>query len=198
MSSSDAPEWLREDIKTKDINSPNNIRRHDDDNDSQPYENIELGHTSKVVTISTDGEPKHKKIVQMTFKIVNMGACVMEAACGALGIAHTKSVKETALVFVGLYMILFAAIIFLYEMIQIRPCGYIDEVWKKNFGFLYGVGGKCCFIIFMGILAFGISEPIYDMAMSTGVLVAFWGFIQGVLYWKFPEYFDQKEKYVPH
>ena len=48
-------------------------------------------------------------------------------------------------------MILFAAIIFLYELIQIRPCGYIDEVWKKNFGFLYGVGGKCCFIIFMGI-----------------------------------------------
>jgi len=198
--SSDAPEWLREDIKTKDINSPNNIRdkyRHEIDDDGQQYENVELGH-SKVVTISTDGEPKHKKIVQMVFKIVNMAACVMEAACGALGIAHTKSVKETALVFVGLYMILFAAIIFLYEMIQIRPCGYIDEVWKKNFGFLYGVGGKCCFIIFMAVLAFGISEPIYDMAMSTGVLVAFWGFIQGVLYWKFPEYFDQKEKYVPH
>ena len=198
MSSSDEPEWLREDIKTKDINSPNNIRDKYRHEDVDQYESVELGHTSKVVTISTDGEPKHKKIVQMAFKLVNMAACVMEAACGALGIARTKSVQETALVFVGLYMILFAAIIFLYEMIQIRPCGYIDEVWKKNFGFLYGVGGKCCFIIFMGILAFGISEPIYDMAMSTGVLVAFWGFIQGVLYWKFPEYFDQKEKYVPH
>jgi hypothetical protein len=126
-----------------------------------------------------------------------MGLCIMEAACGALGIANTTSVKDTALVFVGLYMILFAAIIFLYELIQIRPCGYIDEVWKKNFGFLYGQGGKSLFIIFMAILAFGISEP-KAMAISTGVLVLFAGVMQGVIYWKWPEYFDQKEKYVPH
>lgn len=203
MSSHDEPEWLRDDIKSptsKDLSNANNIRdkyRNDIDDDSQHYDNVELGNTTKVITTSTN-EPKNKKLIQIVFKIVNMAACVMEAACGALGIGQTSSVAETAYVFVGLYMILFAGIIFLYELIQIRPCGYVDEVWKKNFGFLYGVGGKCCFVIFMGILAFGLSEKIYAMSMSTGILIAVWGFLQGVVYWKFPEFFDVKDKYVPH
>jgi hypothetical protein len=78
-------------------------------------------------------------------------------------------------------------------------CGYIDEVWKKNFGFLYGVGGKSLFIIFMAILAFGIDEPkVKAMAISTGVIVLFGGVVQGIIYWKWPEYFDKKEKFVPH
>lgn len=199
MSDTDTPEWLREDTKKSNTSTAirDKYKNELDDKDIQQYDNVELGHTTRVIAPSGH-EPKHKKLVQMVFKFVNMGICVMEAATGAMGISNANSVKDTALVFVGLYMILFAAIIFLYELIQIRPCGYIDEVWKKNFGFLYGVGGKCCFIIFMAVLAFGISEPIYALAMSTGIIITFWGVLQGVVYFKFPEYFDVKEKYVPH
>lgn len=196
--SSSTPAWLLDDIK--DVDNASSIRdKYKNDLDNDQYENVELGHTTRVVTTSTIGEPKHKNIVSMIFKIVNMGLCVMEAACGGLGIVHATSIKDTALVFIGLYMILFAAIIFLFELIQIRPCGYIDEVWKKNFGFLYGVGGKSLFIIFMAILAFGIDEPkVKAMAISTGVIVLFGGVVQGIIYWKWPEYFDKKEKFVPH
>ena len=63
-----------------------------------------------------------------------------------MGVALAQGVNDTANVFVGLYMILFAAILFTYEIIQIRPCQWIDDVYKKNFGFLYGTVTKSLYM----------------------------------------------------
>jgi hypothetical protein len=110
----------------------------------------------------------------------------------------------------------------LYEILQIYPCTGVDTFYKKNFGFLYGMAGKCGFIVFMALLCFGLVTPneanttststttdisnakglniqtqAQQLAVATGVLVGLWGIIQYICYWKLPQFFDQKEKFRP-
>jgi hypothetical protein len=116
-----------------------------------------------------------------------MGAAVMMAAVGALGIKDASSVNDTGLVFIGLYMQIFAAILFCHESIQIRPCEALDNFYKRNFGFLYGPNGKGAYLILYalpaylslrltssfystGVMAFGIQSP-RPLAIATGVVV---------------------------
>jgi hypothetical protein len=56
---------------------------------------------------------------------------------GVLGIGTSKSISDTSTVIIGLYMILFAAMSGIFEIIQIYPCSMIDNVYKKNFGKLH-------------------------------------------------------------
>ena len=71
-----------------------------------------------------------------------MGISVMMAATGALVVAKADGVDDTGIVFIGLYMCLFAAILFCYELIQIKPIEKLDGIYKENFGFLYGPNGR--------------------------------------------------------
>ena len=63
------------------------------------------------------------------------------------GIAGSDSINDSAVVFVGLYMILFSAILVGYELAQCRPASSLDNLLKKNVGFLYGPIGKSVYII---------------------------------------------------
>ncbi len=83
----------------------------------------------------------------MSCTIINMGLSVMMAATGALGVGSADTASESGTAFTGIYMVLFAAILFIYELIQIRPCESFDMLWKKNFGFLYGPNGKALYMI---------------------------------------------------
>jgi hypothetical protein len=91
--------------------------------------------------------PPYKTPVQITITVFMMGAAVMMAAVGALGIKDAGSINDTGLVFIGLYMEIFAAILFCHESIQIRPCDALDNFYKRNFGFLYGPNGKGAYLI---------------------------------------------------
>ncbi len=66
----------------------------------------------------------------------------MMAACGAFIVKGSDSVNDTGSVFIGIYMVLFAAIMFCYELIQIKPIEKLDNIYKENFGFLYGPNGR--------------------------------------------------------
>lgn len=79
--------------------------------------------------------------------ITNTGLMVFMAATGALAIYHSTDVQDTGVVFVGIYLMIFAAILFTYEVLQIAPCVALDNLYKKNFGFLYGLIGKCLFLV---------------------------------------------------
>tara|TARA_B110000090_G_C13257258_1_gene398877 strand:- start:189 stop:632 length:444 start_codon:yes stop_codon:yes gene_type:complete len=105
--------------------------------------------------------------------------------------------EELGNVFVGIYMVLFALILFLFEMSQLCKCwDAFDNAVKRNFGFLYGQIGKCCYTLFMAILVFGLTEP-RDIALSCGIIVGLWGPVQ-VIYWmRFPDHFDEVVKYQP-
>ena len=72
----------------------------------------------------------------------------------------------------------------------------IDNLWKRNFGFLYGPVGRGMYMVFIAILCFGISDP-YELALASGVVIAFFGCLQIFISLCYPQYFDKKEKYVP-
>jgi hypothetical protein len=146
----------------------------------------------------------------VVFTVINIGFMVMMSAAGALGIKSASGISDSSSVIVGLYMCLFAAILAVFEIIQIYPHPVIDTIYKKNFGFLYGMVGKCGFLIFMAILCFGLVTPTtptktfsnddaakksatlqiqtqtqaQQLAISTGALVGAWGIIQFVVSWK--------------
>ena len=99
--------------------------------------------------------------------IINLSLMTMMSATGVLGIKNSSSITDTSTVIVGLYMILFSAILVIYEIIQIYPCSLIDNAYKRNFGFLYGLMGKSGFTVFMAVLSFGITDP-QKLAFATG------------------------------
>jgi len=98
--------------------------------------------------------------------------------------------------FVGVYMILFALILFMFEIAQLCHIGFVDSIMKKNFGFLYGVNGKACYIIFMAILVFGVTEP-KSMATACGIVAGAWAPVMVIYFLKFPDHYDKVAKYNP-
>jgi hypothetical protein len=88
-----------------------------------------------------------KKVLAVLFIIGNIFFSVLAATCGALGIKGSSSVSDTSVVFVGLYIILFAAILVGYEISQYTPGRLLDNIVKKNLGFLYGPIGRSAYII---------------------------------------------------
>jgi len=49
--------------------------------------------------------------------------------------------------FVIAYMLFFSVLLFAFEAIQMRQIEWIDHLFRRNFGFLYGALGKSLFII---------------------------------------------------
>lgn len=94
--------------------------------------------------MSSEG-PANKGVISGVVTFVNLGMAIMTAASGALGVKNAGS--DAGLGFIGLYLILFSAILFTFEVIQIRPCEALDNIYKRNFGFLYGMNGKCTYIL---------------------------------------------------
>mmetsp|Transcript_10465 Transcript_10465/g.7811 ORF Transcript_10465/g.7811 Transcript_10465/m.7811 type:complete len:177 (+) Transcript_10465:27-557(+) len=152
--------------------------------------------SSAVNSASSANAPPFKNVVKMIFLVMNIGLMIFMAATGALGIGGSDNVNDTGVVFVGIYLILFAGILCLFEISQLCPGGRLDEFVKRNFGFLYGNVGKGLFLLFVGILCFGLTTP-RSMAIACGVLVAAWGCASILITMKWPEYFDKKEKFTP-
>jgi hypothetical protein len=78
------------------------------------------------------------------FYIFNLGIPVFLAYTAAAGLKELTSYdsSSTATVFQCVYMLLFAALLFIFEAVQICPCEMFDNIIKRNFGFFYGVFGK--------------------------------------------------------
>ena len=104
--------------------------------------------------------------------------------------------NDTGNVFVGLYMVAFAFILFVFEVGRLTGATAINTLMKKNFGFLTGVHGKSLYIIFMAILIFGLTQPI-DLATACGITVGLYGPILTIYNMKFPEHFEKIKKYDP-
>lgn len=118
--------------------------------DAAPSSSSSAPATATAVPVSSSDDapasgkaaPPHKALVNSIMTFVTMGIAVMMAATGALVVAKADSVNDTGIVFIGLYMCLFAAILFCYELIQIKPIEKLDGIYKENFGFLYGPNGR--------------------------------------------------------
>jgi hypothetical protein len=96
---------------------------------------------------ASEPDPPYKWLVRIIMTTINLGLGIMVAATGALGLKESTSVDDTGIVFVGIYLLIFAAILFIYEAVQICPCQFLDLPLKKNFGFLYGTNGKGLYML---------------------------------------------------
>mmetsp|Transcript_3851 Transcript_3851/g.5995 ORF Transcript_3851/g.5995 Transcript_3851/m.5995 type:complete len:179 (+) Transcript_3851:41-577(+) len=178
MSSND-PEWLEEGEPTK---------AHPSDQSDE----VLSSNTNK----TNPNDPPYKAYVKSAFSFFFLGGAFMMACTGALGIGTANGAEDTGTVFVGLYLLMFAAMLFIFELVLLKPITSIEMFFKKNFGFLYGPIGKSIFLIFIGILSFGLESP-RPLAIGTGCVMVFLATAVLVVNGKWPEYFDKHEKYHP-
>ena len=68
---------------------------------------------------------------------------------------------------------------FCYEVNTIRPCPPITGLYKRNFGFFYNALGKALFIIFMGLLNFGVEAGA--LGIITAIVIAVVGLLSPVV-----------------
>jgi hypothetical protein len=79
---------------------------------------------------------------------MNCGVSVFMGITGIYGIASVDDITDTGILFVGLYMVFFATMLFVFELVQkMQKGGSLDILFLKNCGFLYGTVGKSLYII---------------------------------------------------
>lgn len=92
---------------------------------------------------------------------------------GALGVLALLEFSPTLKAFtdtlLAAYLIIFATLLFLYELIWWQPLPQLNKTFRKNFGFLYGLTGKGFYLIFTALLTIGF---IRDGAQATSVVPA--------------------------
>ena len=194
---SDAPSWLNDDVPRSGGGGGGG---------SSSAQGLDNGLSSANAKDQEEDGPKYKTVAQMTLAFINIGVCVFMAATGVLGISGAVKKEEEESdpngelavtdVFVGTYMVLFALILFCYEVAYVTKIETLNMIMKRNFGFLYGVIGKCSYIIFMAILVFGLSQP-RTLVLACGIIVACWAPVQLLYYMRFPDHFDKVTKYDP-
>ena len=94
------------------------------------------------------------------------------------------------------------ALLFVFEMLQICSCcESLDTMYKKNFGFFYGIIGKSCYMILIGVFAFGLDVEKGSQAQkinyAAAILMAAFGFMSVIIHCVKSDFFDKKEKYRP-
>lgn len=75
---------------------------------------------------------------------ISLGIPFLLAVTGAFGVQQSQNypVEGAQMIFMGLYMIAFAGILFTFEVLQLVKIPYLDSEYRKNFGFMYGPTGR--------------------------------------------------------
>ena len=73
--------------------------------------------------------------------------------------------------FLAFYMILFAVLLFIYELMWWSPMTSLNDNLRKNFGFMYGLQGKGFYLIFVAFLCFGLGKDARVLILNyfTGI-----------------------------
>ena len=73
--------------------------------------------------------------------------------------------------FLAFYMILFAVLLFCYELMWWSPLTALNDNMRKNFGFMYGLQGKGLYLIFVAFLCFGLGADARVLILNyfTGI-----------------------------
>ena len=138
--------------------------------------------------------------VKYTFSFLNIVVSACMAGVGVLGMQDAQSADDTGIIFIGLYMLIFAILLFTYEISCLCPCEFLVKFLKSNYGFLYGPFGKGAYMIIICIICFGLdadSKRVKDLAIGTGAAVCFVGCVELILSYLYPKYFPRKSKYDP-
>jgi hypothetical protein len=98
----------------------------------------------------------------------------MMGTLGVLSLIKYKpsSVGDLTQAFLCTYMIIFACLLFCYEFIWWQPVAALNVMFRKNFGFLYGLKGKGFYLIFTAFLCLGMKNDtsgIKGLNWATGI-----------------------------
>lgn len=116
---------------------------------------------------------------QRVLSIFSIGLSAMMCCLGVYGILEQSQLAE---IFVSIYMILFAVLLFAYELMWWKGIDSVNKNLRMNFGFLYSVKGKAAYLIFVAFLVIGLKDDVsvaflrYLTGISflaTGVLMLF-------------------------
>lgn len=146
----------------------------------------------------TQGDPETqnsggngKTRVRWLLHIIIAGMCCMMGAAGGLSLVSiSESSSPVSDFFVGVYVMLFAALLFTHELNEIHSISWLEHFLKHNLGFLFKPLGKGLFIVFIAFLNLGLSNS-NNLGLATGICLALIGIGYIVLYLRNPEYFDE-------
>lgn len=113
--------------------------------------------------------------------LFNFGLAAMMATLGVLTLieVHRSGVKGLSEPFLASYMIMFATLLFVYELMWWSPFPSVNKGMRKNFGFLYGMRGKGLYLIFVGCLCLGLGRDasVQELNYATGAAYLFGGLL---------------------
>jgi COPI associated protein len=142
------------------------------------------------------------KIYVYGLSILNMGLACMMGALGVLAILEFKpSLGQFTDTLLAIYLIIFAALLFAYELIWWQPLPLLNRTFRKNFGFLYGLYGKGFYLIFTALLTIGFirddkaaNSVVPSLDWITGIACLASGVLHLFVACQMP---DVKAAYVP-
>lgn len=141
--------------------------------------------------------PDRSGCVHRLISIVLIGLCVSMSALGVLAILQLESIQmeEITEFFIATYMVVFAALLFLYEMMWWCTIDSVNKIVRKNFGFMYKVYGKALYLIFVALLCLGLDKKLLQENMAwlqwfTGISWAATGCVLLFLVWCRPNLFE--------
>lgn len=125
------------------------------------------------MSISTNqGSAGKGGCVLSLLSILNMGLAAMMTALGVLTLiqVHRAGLQDFSEPFLACYMIMFAVLLFIYELMWWSPFPNLNKGMRKNFGFLYGLRGKGLYLIFVAFLCFGLGKDasVKELNYATG------------------------------
>lgn len=104
--------------------------------------------------------------------LLDMCLAAMMATLGVLTLieVHRGGVRDLSEPFLASYMILFALLLFIYEIMWWSPVASVNKGMRKNFGFMYGLRGKGLYLIFVAFLCFGLGKDatVRELNFATG------------------------------
>jgi hypothetical protein len=176
-----APSWLMDDADTDtDIGSSKHPLR-DESEKSSSTSNVQLSAKTRAVL-------SYKTYILLGLRICTLGLSTLMLCTSIYGISTLHGMGDVGKIFVGVYMFCFSIMLMTFEIIQLRPCEALDHMYRRNFGFLFGIKGKGFFIIFIAFLSFGLGDS--TLCIMTGIALMCLGASMVGLFLKYPDLFD--------
>ncbi|ACI65006.1 predicted protein [Thalassiosira pseudonana CCMP1335] len=129
---------------------------------------------------SANAGPGKANCIQRLFSLWDICLSALMCCLGVFGIIdNPTSLPE---IFVSVYMILFATLLFLFELMWWKSIDSVNKNLRMNFGFLYGIKGKAAYLIFVAFLAIGLRDDVSvkflrwmtgGCFLGTGILLLF-------------------------
>jgi len=114
--------------------------------------------------------------INVALSIYNLGIAAMMGALGIIALVHynPSSLNDLTQLFLSIYMAIFATLLFSYELIFWTHIPKLNVMYRKNFGFLYGLKGKGLFLIFIAFLTLGLLDDstqsyVKGLDWATGI-----------------------------